>query len=675
MKKLFGIFLFLVLFFLHHKTPLAAEKNQFVTIVNPVRKSTYTKSLSENLKVQYQVVSQFSLPATWLLTYDVLTDEDALRVIKGFDKYQEIGIFLEVGPRLAKDSDVSYNDTGSWHHATSVFLSGYTQVERIKMIDILFDRFKEVFGYYPKSVGSWWTDSFSLSYMREKYGITANLGVSDQFSTDGYQVWGQYWSIPFYPSKHHAGIPARTIDNKLDVVMFQWAARDPLNGYFSSLFSSQDYRQDPVGQDLRYFEKLLKLFVNKGFNKFGQISVGLEADLSPEAYRTDFRDQMELVKRLENEGLLKTSTMRDFASWYRQSFPGISPPHLIETDDLLGKPLKVIWYQSPAYRVGIVYDYGKQIIKIFDLRTYHTDFQEPYFILPNKQFTLSIYIPSYFDEVNYSNDVWQINLGPLKRFKEENGSFNFIFQDGQVILSKEAISILDDNLILPEVLTKSKSLEIKRVSGGYKIIPKEEWVVGEGGYIFRDLTDVATHKLTRKINIALVFIGTLLFLGLSFRVICLRIEEKRKLVFLSLVIISFLSYPMVWYQKNTTDYYVSQAEVDALFRLSLLPEGSVLVYDRECLGCDWHTPVKPAFFANKRNYVERVGKHPIVYNKSVFEARSQNQAREEFEKTGALYIYVVEYEKYLERPPFSPGDLDIEKVYGNANARIWRVKR
>ena len=110
-------------------------------------------------------------------------------------------------------------------------------------------------GYYPTSVGSWLTDSFSLAYMKEKYGITANLGCSDQFSTDGYKIWGQYWSTPFYQSKYHAGIPASDIFVKLDLVTIQWASRDPLNGYYSSLFSTQDYLLTRKNLDFEYFKK------------------------------------------------------------------------------------------------------------------------------------------------------------------------------------------------------------------------------------------------------------------------------------------------------------------------------------------------------------------------------------------------------------------------------------
>ena len=207
MKKSVIILLAQTLFFIIGIDSVDGVGNQFVTIVNPVRISRYTKNSVESFKAQYQVVKENNFSATWLFTYDALSDEKLIKEVREVDNNQEFGIFLEVTPEFSKNTGVDYNDTGFWHHATSVFLSGYTQEERKKLIDTVFEKFKENFGYYPKSVGSWWTDAYSLSYIKQKYDVVANLGLADQFSTDGYQVWGQYWSTPYYPSKYHTGVP------------------------------------------------------------------------------------------------------------------------------------------------------------------------------------------------------------------------------------------------------------------------------------------------------------------------------------------------------------------------------------------------------------------------------------------------------------------------------------
>ncbi|MBI4157233.1 hypothetical protein HY502_00065, partial [Candidatus Woesebacteria bacterium] len=367
-KKILPATLTFVFIFLSPKNTLASSE-EFVTIVNPVRISSYTKNPKASVTSQYEIVKKYSLPATWLLTYDVLENEEVLKIFKSMDERQEFGVFLEITPKLAEVAGVPYHETGFWHHATSVFLSGYTQTERRQLIDTIFGKFKERFGYLPSSIGSWWTDAFSLTYMSKKYGITANLGLADQYSTDGYQVWGGFWQAPFYPSKFHAGIPAQSQEVKLDIVTIQWAARDPFNGYKNSLYSTQDYSISRVGLTTEYFEKLVRLYAKKNKNFFGQITIGLEGDLEPETYRGEYLKQLELVARLFEEGEVTVSKMSDFADWYRQKFPTLSSPIFFESDDFLGKErVKVFWYQSPQYRVGILYDEISQKIKMFDFR-------------------------------------------------------------------------------------------------------------------------------------------------------------------------------------------------------------------------------------------------------------------------------------------------------------------
>lgn len=672
-KIAFGVLILLSL--LIPKNTFAAS-NEFVTIVNPVRISSYTQNPKASVTSQYQIVRKFSLPATWLLTYDVLENEELLNVFESMDERQEFGIFLEITPKFAEEAGISYHETGFWHHATSVFLSGYTQKEREQFIDTIFGKFKEEFGYLPSSVGSWWTDAYSLTYMKEKYGMTANLGLADQYSTDGYQVWGGFWQAPFYPSKFHAGIPAQSQEVKLDIVTIQWAPRDPLDGYKNSLYSTQDYSISAVGLTTEYFEKLVKFYAKKNINDFGQITVGLEGDLDPETYQGEFANQLALISQMARQGDIALSTMSDFADWYQDKFPTLSPPTFFESNDFLGKErLKVFWYQSPKYRIGILYDEISQKTKVFDFRTYHQDLEEPYFVLPNKDFFLSIYIPSYFDEVANPEDIWEFSLGELQKIEKEKDEVRLVFnEDKKVILSPGKI-ILPSTLKPPLVIRKAKALEAGLNKNFYEIKPKENWIIGREGLLFRQLSSQATHWVSTKRGIAIVFVAILFFLGVNTFIFFSRLKTPTKtMVALSFILIS-LFLANYWYAKNSNTYFVSQSEVDTLFRLSLLPSGKVLVYDKECLGCSYHSQYKPAVFANKRNYVKKLGKHPIVYDSKVFEATSQEIAKEEFDKLGVDYIYVVRYEDYVEKTPFSPGDLGIEKIYSNANSELWRVKK
>ena len=166
----------------------------------------------------------------------------------------------------------------------------------------------------------------------------------------------------------------------------------------------------------------------------------------------------------------------------------------------------------------------------------------------------------------------------------------------------------------------------------------------------------------------------MLFIVVNVGIIFSSLSDRRKTVLLTILILPTIIFCQLWYQRNTINYYISQGEIDALYRLSILPPGKVIVFDNECLQCSWYTEYKPAVFANKREYVRKYGKHPIVYNSSVFNAKNQQEAKEEFDKLNSKYIYLAKYEDYIEKTPFSPGDLGIEKIYDNANAEIWKVK-
>lgn len=656
MKLLFFGLLFLWLSF--SKTVLAQE--QFVTIVNPVRISAYTKNPKEALLAQYKEVRSRNLPATWLLTYDVLTNPDTKFDLLGFDSLQEIGVFLEVTPKLAGSAGVLYSKTDSWHRANAVFLSGYVQADRIKLIDTIFEEFKKNFGYYPKSVGAWWIDSFSLDYMKKKFDLAANLTVADQFSTDGYKLWGQYWSVPFYPSKYHAGMPARTVENKLDLVTIQWASRDPLNGYGragESTFSTQDYFTRNLSDD--YFEKLVNLYTKQNGNKFGHITVGLEGDFTPEVYSGHFSRQLDLVKRRQDEGRIKAVTMKDFGKWYKDAFPRLSPPQIIQTDDLLGKRMKTFWYQSPAYRVNITYDYENKKAYVNDFRSYPSDFEEPYYFSPNRDLNLNINIPSMIDSAGSPEEKWLIVDQELKSTETQDNTLLLDFEKTKIWMEEEKITISGDINSLPANIKSSPYLQISKKGKDIELRPEIKWPYPREGYKFRDLTQEATFFLqTKKAKIALGLAVLALFMIPSFKF--------KALFFLSLAI--FLG-------VNTKEYFVSQGELDGLFRLKWMDGKKIVVMDQRCLQCSWHTSAMPAIFANKRDYVRKITGKEIVYNLNVFDAKTREEGRSNLKKLNADYIYVVRFENYVETPPFSPGDLNLEEIYSNANATVWRIKK
>lgn len=318
MKKIVTvIFLIVTLFFLFPGSIKAQDlscPNRYLTLVNPIRGMGLWSDKNINvLKSQSQSAEKFGLPVTWLLQYDALSDNEVVNTLGDFKK-DEKGIFLEVSKFLAESAAVSYPEGLRWSDPGAVFLSAYSQSERRRLIDTLYLKFKEDFGYYPKSVGAWWIDSYSLTYINEKYGLSSVLIVADQKITDSYGVWGQWWGYPYYPSKDNVLVPATV---GFGPVVIQWAQRDPIRAYGIgseySNFSLQanDYIRNGEGTD--YFKKLVTTYLDCK-NPLGQITIGMETGMEGAAFQKEYDNQLSYLSTING---LKAVTMADFSDKFK----------------------------------------------------------------------------------------------------------------------------------------------------------------------------------------------------------------------------------------------------------------------------------------------------------------------------------------------------------------------
>lgn len=439
MFKLFSLIISIFIYF-SFTLPVFAGANDFVSIVNPVRGNDFweekNQTIDTSVKGQLEVLNKENLPATWLLRFDALKDQTILNLFKSSLK-DEKGLFLEITPTWTKAANVNYIESPVWHNAGSAFLTGYSQEDRIKLIDKAFEEFKSIFGLYPKSVGAWWVDSFSAKYMQEKYGVTGVLIVADQYTTDNYQIWGQYWSTPYYPSIKDTLTPAQTKDTKIPVVVTQWAARDPVNAYGrgvnESTYSVQpnDYI-DFHDLDINYFSKLIDIYTTQKFNRFGQIVVGLENSYSWENYKSEYQKQIEVLKNKSRQGQFKVVTMSNFSDWYISNFPSLSPEQIIVAEDPLGTNKKSVWFMNPYYRAGWFYN---QVGSVFrDIRQYVENRVEPCFEKACKELFFATFATRVLDDVTYGTR-WTVDEGEITNFSveraEDKYNLNYVNEAGK----------------------------------------------------------------------------------------------------------------------------------------------------------------------------------------------------------------------------------------------------
>lgn len=408
-KILFLFILSVACYFLVFSAVVHAQEIKQVVLVNPIRGDDFWENdfdLLDVPKKQYELIQKYKLEASWLVRYDGLENPEVVNFLKSLNSSQDIGLFFEVTPALTDLAGVKYNQSLNWHYAKSVLLTGYKTQDRRAMIDTAFKKYQQIFGKNPKSVGAWWIDANSLNYMREKYGVEANLAVADQHSTDQYQVWGQYFSTPYYPSKANALNPAQSVDRKIGVVTIQWATRDPYNSYGSgvndSTYSVQvnDYLIHELNSN--YFEKLLEIYP--------QTTIGLENDFSWNQFGAEYQKQLEIISQRKVNRLLEVKTMSNFANFYQTANPKISPDVLISADDPLDTGYKVVWYQTTKYRVG--WFFGPYGSAIRDLRLYNDSQNETCFDVPCSELNLAKTVAQTLDDVT-TNTKWLIDEGKI----------------------------------------------------------------------------------------------------------------------------------------------------------------------------------------------------------------------------------------------------------------------
>ena len=401
--KSLKLFIFLLLFSFAFGQPAFAQQEAFINIVNPVRGNDFwhlnNQKPLDAVGEQLKIIEKHQFSATWLLRPDVIFDQDLAKNFNQYPQNQEIGLFLEVTPSWTDRAGIPYHQGISWHLANSIFLSGYKVEERTKLIDAAFAQFKQLYGYYPKSVGAWHIDAYSLNYMQKRYGTVAALLCSDQFSTDTYQIWGSWWGVPYYPSRYNSLTPAQTVQNKINLVIIQWAERDLIYGYGGSVESSiysvqaNDYLQHQLNTS--YFSQLADVYLKHAKGQFGQITIGLENDNSWLSYGKEYQNQIEALAGKK----ARSVTMKEFAAWYQKQFPKTSPDHELTSLDLLKNKKKATWFMSTAGRLGIIEEDGKIFLR--DWRLYNENWPEPYLETANVGSQLFLSLPYQIDSVRF----------------------------------------------------------------------------------------------------------------------------------------------------------------------------------------------------------------------------------------------------------------------------------
>ncbi len=349
------------------------------------RKALLTESL-DIFKTQQSIAHKNGIKTTIQMTYASLFNDEAVALAKAdHEKYgDEIALTLLGLP--CKEFREKYNtkDFCIWM---------FSEEDKKEIVNDVFEKFYERFGFYPESTGSYYMDAFLTNYIKEKYPtVKCAVATCWEEGPKAYHTCNNSWYTlfdggpwaPWIPSKENTHAPAANEKEDSGIVAIPHLSRDliacydgngsnfgthPQNvlrgmiyrdGEYPYLYNLIDQYRNLARYNNGYSYNMM--FVGPGWmNKMGRWEAPYELLLK------SYEDGMAYYGKLKKEGKLVDLTMAEFADYYREKKTYTEPECALWKDILYGSDKQVFWYTDPYMRACINMDQGGALV---DLRPY-----------------------------------------------------------------------------------------------------------------------------------------------------------------------------------------------------------------------------------------------------------------------------------------------------------------
>ena len=491
---------------------------KIVNIVDFVRRETNSpydmiKPVVEEIKIN----KEYNLPSTILLHYNCIIDETYTSLFLKEDcDLIEYGIWLELSKTLVEKCGFDWRGSEEWEwHVVPGYLEAYTQEQRKVLIDEIFNEFKKVFGYYPKVVGNWIFDAFSMNYMCEKYGIDAFCNCREQYGVDAYTLWGGYYNGGYYPSKNNALCPAQNQKNKIDAPCFRMLGSDPIYNYLDD-YSKEDYTPNlwPVhslepGWDCGRIESCVDWYFRTYFEmpyvSYQHLTTGQENGFGWEVYGKGYLMQMKKIAEYRDAGLLTVEKLGETGRNFKKAYKETPPTVLLANEDWAGCNTLSAWYNSINYRSNSFLLNNRLYFR--DIRKYDDKYQERYLEKPCETWSGKYDCLPIMDMRKWRNgedgqnrsECYFVNKVDSIKFDSEGEELTVIikYSDGKIgsiLYKKDKIVIYgnsDVNYILhgaeAQISLNGNSLEFIYENYKYKMTVNAKIEKFERGYVFKPI--------------------------------------------------------------------------------------------------------------------------------------------------------------------------------------------
>ena len=346
------------------------------------RRPDVEKKLLDTTKDQLDLVNELGVEATFLLQYDVYANDEYVKMIKErAGENIELGLWFEIVEPLTSACGMKYNSSRGWKwdwYINPGFSMAYPLKEREILIDEAMRKFREVFGYYPRTVGSWIIDTYTINYLSDNYDIDAICYCRDQINTDAYTLVGGYFNQAYYPSRNNMFTPAQSTELQGRAPMIRLLGSDPIHNYDYGRFASPDCKRGPYTMELAYnkvsggnpmvVDWYLKSYFETEDLGFSYMQIGQENSFAMFDLITPLRMQIEKVQKLEG---VKIEKMCDTGRAFKEKFKTTPATSVCALDNWDSVDCQSVFYDSASYTANLFRHENKTFIRalyLFDER-------------------------------------------------------------------------------------------------------------------------------------------------------------------------------------------------------------------------------------------------------------------------------------------------------------------
>ena len=346
---------------------------------------------------QQATAHKYGLKTTIQITYASLFSQTIIDLAKKHhDEYgDEIGLSL-----LGLPCD-EFKDK---YHTDDFCIWMFSDKQKEEIIDDVFEKFYQAFGFYPKSTGSYFLDSYTINYIKKKYpSVVCAIATCFEEGPKAYHTCNNSWYTffdggpwnPWIPSKINSHCPAIDANDDSGIVAIPHLSRDLMacfdgNGsnfgtHPQNVLRGMIYYDDNGSIEYPYLYNLIDeyrhlgkynngycynmMFVGPGWlNKKGRWE-------SPYSLLSkSYDDAMKYYGKLKQEGNLLDLTMAEFATFYRNCHKDYKVgERALWKDILYGSNKSMFWYASPYYRLALDFNQGGAMV---DFRPYASRVKE-----------------------------------------------------------------------------------------------------------------------------------------------------------------------------------------------------------------------------------------------------------------------------------------------------------